>query len=234
MASSTAPSTATSASADEHQPLMLGLQFMRVLQRVGLGLGPAHRQHTPTRQRQRADDGQRISGDDERPGVHSRRHPPQPRLDLGSRKLGPHPHQHDRAEQAGEAEQRQRQRPQQSGAMVEPPVRLDALALVQRAPPQHRIMDDRQVDRADQPEQRRHAAVAAALALGRGQRDVAEIEEEQDQHRGQPPVPFPPGAPGRPAPDRAGREADRGEGRARRARSRARRPRPADGARPIG
>ena len=92
----------------------------------------------------------------------------------------------------------------------------DRLALVKRPPPQHRIMDDRQVDRADQPEQRRHPPLPAPLALGRGQGDVAEIEEEQDQHRGQPAVPFPPGAPGRPAPDRAGRQAQRGKGRARR------------------
>ena len=63
-------------------------------------------------------------------------------------------------------------------------------------------------------EQRRHPPVAAPLPLGRGQRDIAEVEEEQDQHRGQPPVPFPPGAPGRPAPDRAGGKAERGEGRA--------------------
>ena len=44
------------------------------------------------------------------------------------------------------------------------------------------------------------------------QRDIAEIEKEQHQHRGQPRVPHPPRAPHRPAPQRAGREAHEREG----------------------
>ena len=40
---------------------------------------------------------------------------------------------------------------------------------------------------------------------------MAEIQEEQHQHRGQPRVPHPPGAPHRLAPDAAGEQAQRGE-----------------------
>ena len=76
-------------------------------------------------------------------------------------------------------------------------------------------MDDRQVDRADQAEDGGDPPLPASLLLGAGERDIAEIEEEQDEHRGHPPVPFPIGAPGRPAPERAGGEADGGEHRAR-------------------
>ena len=43
------------------------------------------------------------------------------------------------------------------------------------------------------------------------QRDVAEIKEEQHQHRGQPRVPHPPCAPHRLAPEAAGEQAERGE-----------------------
>ena len=50
------------------------------------------------------------------------------------------------------------------------------------------------------------------------QRDDAEIHQEQDQHRGQPRVPHPIGAPHRPAPQRAGDEAEEREGGADRGR----------------
>src|SRR3546814_4931507 len=43
-------------------------------------------------------------------------------------------------------------------------------------------------------------------AEGVQQRHVAEIEEEQDEHRGEAAVPLPPGAPHRPTPQRAGRQ----------------------------
>ena len=44
-----------------------------------------------------------------------------------------------------------------------------------------------------------------------GQRDDAEIHQEQHEDRGQPRVPHPPGAPHRLAPDRAGDQRQRGE-----------------------
>ena len=44
------------------------------------------------------------------------------------------------------------------------------------------------------------------------QRHQAEIHQEQDQHRGQPRIPFPIGAPHRPAPQRAGDQREKGEG----------------------
>src|SRR6476620_7886177 len=82
-------------------------------------------------------------------------------------------------------------------------------------PPKHRIMDDRQVYRADEAVDGSNPPLAAPLSLSRAQSNVTQVEEEQDQHRGQTAVPFPPGSPGRTAPDRAGHEADRREGRPR-------------------
>src|SRR5690349_12069328 len=82
---------------------------------------------------------------------------------------------------------------------------------MQRPPPQDRIMDDRQVDGADKAEESREPALPAALLLGSRKRDIAEIKEEQDQHGGQAPVPFPPGSPSRTAPDRSSQQTDRRE-----------------------
>ena len=171
-----------------------------------------------------------VSGGDEGPLVHSaafrrRRASTRVRASSARIRISATP-----ANKSGEAEHRQRQRPQQFGRDRRSAAKRDRLALVERAPPQHRIMDDRQVDRADQPEQRRHPPLAAALALGRGKPDVAEVEEEQDQHRRQPPVPFPPRAPRRAAPDRPGGEAQAGEQSRPAPRPRARRPRRAGGA----
>src|SRR3546814_12074432 len=74
-------------------------------------------------------------------------------------------------------------------------------SLVERVPPQHRIMDDRNVDRSQQAEDGGDPPLPAPFPVGVGQRDIGNIEEEEDEHRRHPPVPFPIGAPGR-APDR--------------------------------
>src|SRR3546814_2863689 len=50
-----------------------------------------------------------------------------------------------------------------------------------------------------------------SISVAHRQRDEAGIEKEENKHRGHPPVPFPPGSPGRLAPDRPGGEAERGE-----------------------
>src|SRR5436190_4584656 len=104
--------------------------------------------------------------------------PPHPRFDLAARKLGPHSHQHDAPKEKRETERRGEQRPQHRrgdgrGAANE----ADALALVERVPPQDRIMDDRQVDRAHQAEDRRDPPFRALLLLSPGEGDIAEIEE---------------------------------------------------------
>src|SRR5690242_21423264 len=83
---------------------------------------------------------------------------------------------------------------------------------MQRSPPEHRIMDDGEVDRSNEAIDRGDTPLSATLTLRRGQSDVAEVEEEQDEHRCQSPVPLPPGAPGRPSPNRAGDQADCREG----------------------
>ncbi len=61
---------------------------------------------------------------------------------------------------------------------------------------------------ADQREDGGGAAGAARLLDRLPQRDQAEIEQEQHQHRGEPRVPHPIGAPHRLAPERAGDERD--------------------------
>ena len=143
-------------------------------QRVGLGLGAAHRGPAPQRSRRACRAMvERIGGDDERPGVHSRRHPLQPRLDLVARELGAHPHQHDRAEQQARSRApRPAAATASSASIVEVPrTKLMLCALVERVPPDHRIMDDRQVDRADQAEDRGEPPLPAFLLLGAGERD---------------------------------------------------------------
>ena len=90
----------------------------------------------------------------------------------------------------------------------------DRRALVQRVPPAHREIDDRDVDRADDREQRAGLVGAPHVVDRLDQRDVAEVQEQQDQLRRQPRVPHPPGAPRRLAPERAGPQRDEGEHRA--------------------
>ena len=68
------------------------------------------------------------------------------------------------------------------------------------------------VDGADEREDRGGAAGAAGLLDRLPQRDEAEIEQEQHEHRGEPRIPHPIGAPHRLAPERAGDERDEREG----------------------
>jgi hypothetical protein len=79
---------------------------------------------------------------------------------------------------------------------IDVPVELDARALVQGIPPLHREIDDRQVHDADEREQRRRAVAAARILEGVGERDEAEVEEEQHQLGGHARVPRPSSAPG--------------------------------------
>ena len=72
-------------------------------------------------------------------------------------------------------------------------------------------------DHADQRQDGAGAIAALRVVERAHQRDVAEIQEEQHQHRGQPRVPHPPGAPHRLAPQAAGGQAQRGEAGADRA-----------------
>src|SRR5712664_1325309 len=91
--------------------------------------------------------------------------------------------------------------------------------LMQRVPPVHREFDDRQIDRAHQRQDRGGARGARRIFNRPPQRDQAEIHQKQNQHRRQPRIPFPIGAPHRPSPQRARhqrekrkRRADRGGG----------------------
>ena len=58
------------------------------------------------------------------------------------------------------------------------------------------------------------ARAACRIVDGAGQRDDAEIHQEQHEDRGEASVPHPPCAPHRLAPDRAGDQRERGKDRA--------------------
>ncbi len=82
---------------------------------------------------------------------------------------------------------------------------------MQRVPPDDRISNDRNIDRADQRKNGGGAGGAGGFLDGCPQRDIAEIEKEQDQNGGHPRIPLPPRAPHRLAPERAGDEREKGE-----------------------
>ncbi len=124
---------------------------------------------------------------------------------------------HDRGEHQRVADRGEQQRPQHADIHGRRAGEADRRRLVQRVPPIDAELDDRQVHHADQRQDRAGAVAALRIVERAHQRDVAEIEEEQHQHRGQPRVPHPPGAPHRLAPDAAGEQAQRGEAGADRA-----------------
>ena len=123
-----------------------------------------------------------------------------------------------RDEQQSEGERHDHQRPKQfwrDGRAAEPEHRS---GLMQRVPPIDREFDDRQIDAADQGQDRRRPRRAPRVLDRPPERDQPEIEDEQHQHRGQPGVPHPIGSPHRLAPERAGGQADEGEAGAKRRR----------------
>ena len=86
----------------------------------------------------------------------------------------------------------------------------------------HQSTENLMIGRLTEPTRQRIAAARAprvGIVERLVERDVAEVEEEQDQHRGQARVPDPEGAPHRLAPEAAGDQRDRGERRADRRRS---------------
>ena len=116
---------------------------------------------------------ERIGGDDEGPGVHVAAIRFSRASTLLPGELGAHPHQHDRAEQQARSRAPRRAAARASSASIVelPRTKLMLCALVERVPPDHRIMDDRQVDRADQAEDGGEPPLPAFLLLGAGERD---------------------------------------------------------------
>ena len=112
----------------------------------------------------------------------------------------PRAHEDHREGIGPEGERHQQHRRQHGAGHLRRRRHADGGALVQRVPPAHREIDDRHVDRADHRQQRAGLVGAARVVDRLDQRDVAEIQEQQDQFRGQARVPHPPGAPGRLAP----------------------------------
>ena len=88
--------------------------------------------------------------------------------------------------------------------------RVDAGALVQGVPEIDREIDDGDVDAAHQHQNGAGTIGAVAVLDGVGQRQIAEVQEQQDQRRGHPGVPGPVGAPGGLAPQRACPQRDGG------------------------
>ena len=95
--------------------------------------------------------------------------------------------------------------------MVGPPSFRMLEGWCSRAPPVDGKFYDRQVDHPDHGEQRRRPGAALRIVEGAGQRDMPEIQEQQDQHRRQSGVPHPPSAPHGLAPERSGRKGQRGK-----------------------
>ena len=89
---------------------------------------------------------------------------------------------------------------------------------MQRAPPGHGEMHDRQIDRASEAQDRRETRRLGLVLHRRPQGDVADIGEKQHEHGRQACVPYPPGAPCWRAPQRAGDQAQASIGRANRGR----------------
>ncbi len=108
-----------------------------------------------------------------------------------------HDHHHQRHEDGG-----------MNGRSAEPQHRR---GLMERVPPLDRKLDDRDIDRADEREHRDDPRRAARIFDGAPERDDAEIHQEQHQHRREPRIPDPIGAPHRLAPERAGEQADQRE-----------------------
>ena len=85
---------------DQHQPLVLGLtSSLRFSASAAASARRIASQRPAAAGRSVAERGQRISGDDERPVVHSAALRRSRASTFGCGKLGAHPHQHDRAEQ---------------------------------------------------------------------------------------------------------------------------------------
>ena len=93
------------------------------------------------------------------------------------------------------------------------PVRAQyARRLMQRVPPIHRELDDGDIDGPDQREDRGSTSGTARLLDGLPQSDQTEIQEKQNQQRGQPRIPDPISAPHGFAPERSGDQDDKGKG----------------------
>ena len=117
-----------------------------------------------------------------------------------------------RQEQQRERDRHDQERHREVGMNRRPVEPQHRRRLMQRVPPFDRIFDDRNIDGADQCQDRDRARGARGILDGAPERDHAEIHQEQHEDRGQPRVPHPIGAPHRPAPERAGDQADQREG----------------------
>ena len=74
---------------------------------------------------------------------------------------------------------------------------------MQRVPPLHREINDGHIDGAHDGDQSTCSVTATRVVNRRGQGDVAKVEEEKNQLRGQAGIPDPPSAPHGLAPQRA-------------------------------
>ena len=87
----------------------------------------------------------------------------------------------------------------------------DGGPLVQRLPPVDREVDDGDVHGGDEGPDGTAPGPGVGIARHPAQRQVAELEHEQQRGRGEPGVPGPPHPPGGPAPDGPGHQGEGGE-----------------------
>src|SRR5437588_2834737 len=150
-----------------------------------------------------------------KPPIHRARNPPlRGILSFVVHDKTAHAHQRYRDAVHPESERHDQHSCQHHRRHARCPGKAHGRALVQRVPPLYRVIDDRDVHYADDREQRAGAFRPPPVVDRCLQRHEAEVQEQQDQLRRKARVPGPPGAPGRPAPERAGPQRDEGEQRA--------------------
>ena len=79
---------------------------------------------------------------------------------------------------------------------------------MQCAPPVHRLIDDRDIDEANDRQYRAGARAGRGAAHVAAQHEIADIDKPEDQGRGQARIPRPPRTPGCSSPDRAGDQSE--------------------------
>ena len=150
-----------------------------------------------------------------RPAAHALRLHHLQAAHAAAQDLVAHRREMQRDEQQREGDRHHQQRNQECvGSSVGPPMRITEAGWCSVF---HQSTENLMIGRLIAPTSVSTAAARAARegsSTARHSAISAEIHQEQDQHRGEPRVPFPIGAPHRPAPQRAGDQRKEGEGRA--------------------
>ena len=133
------------------------------------------------------------------------------RIPFPSQHFRAHPYASQRGVQEREAKKAGDQGNQHRRRHRRSALAQDRRTLMQRIPPRDREVDDRHVDDAYNGEHRAGAIGFAKIVIGRAQSHVPEVQEQQNQLRGETRIPGPPCAPHRSAPDGSGRQTQEGK-----------------------